>query len=89
MTENKKESAKKRDNKVGALPSEYAEWQTGRNAATLRFVRDTQFFLQDSSYLHLEDRMILEDAIEQIRKGDLNFSTWITPEEYLKLYKDV
>ena len=68
-------------------PAEFAIWQVGKNAASLRFVRDTQVFLQSDNNIFIEDRMILQEALKRIRSGVMDFSSWITPTEYLEIYK--
>ncbi len=67
--------------KFGALPPPGMEWQIGKTAASIRFVNDTERFLETCQDTHKAE--LLREAIRQVKNGGLVLSSWISPEEYL------
>lgn len=74
--------------KFGALPTEYAAWQIGKTAASIRFVRDATIAMENSNLEPL-DRGILEEGIRMIKEGEMSFNKWVTPEEWILQVKTV
>ena len=67
--------------KFGALPPPGMEWQIGKTAASIRFVNDTERFLE--TYRDTDKAELLREAVRQVKNGELELSNWLSPEEYL------
>ncbi len=66
---------------------DYANWQDGKTAASIRFARDIMILLQQNGGLTPEERTVLQDALRLIKSGEISFTAWITAEEYLIEWK--
>ncbi|MEX2145280.1 MAG: hypothetical protein WD712_02830 [Candidatus Spechtbacterales bacterium] len=65
----------------GALPSEDKEWQLGKSAASIRFVKQAEECMNNCSP---ENQETLREAISRVKSEDLEFIDWVTPEEFLR-----
>lgn len=72
--------------KFGAFPTDYAQWQVGKTAASIRFVRDASIAMENINVSSL-DKGILEEGIRMIKEGEISFSKWVTPEEWIAQVK--
>lgn len=67
--------------KFGALPPPGMEWQIGKTAASIRFVNDTERFLETCQ--DTDKAELLRGVVRRIKNGELVLSNWLSPEEYL------
>lgn len=62
------------ENKFGALPPDGVEWQVGKTAASIRFVKDAEFAIKH-----------LQEMVDKIKSGELyldNFVDVSVPQEF-------
>lgn len=76
-----------RNTKEYNLP-DYANWQNGKTAASIKFARDVMILLQQDTVMLHEDRKILQDTLRMIKSGEISFSTWVTPQDWIDGYKN-
>lgn len=74
--------------KTGAFPPEIAGWQIGKSAVSIRFVRDASIALETENLESL-DRGILQEGIRMVKEGEVAFSNWMTPQEWISQVKNV
>lgn len=66
---------------TGALPPPGLEWQAGKTAASIRFVREASCYIETSSNQGEITR--LQQAIDSIKNGTLVMTEWLTAQEFL------
>lgn len=71
------------EGKEGALPPRSFSWQTGKTAASIRFVIDAESYIDQCRGTDVE-RALLKGAIERVKGGLMVFTTWTSPEELLR-----
>ncbi len=69
--------------KTGVVPPSGFEWELGKTAASISFVKDAELYLLNCQIK--EEKELLTTIINQVKEGILVFSEWTKPEEYLVL----
>jgi hypothetical protein len=70
-------------NRLGTLPPPDKLWQIGKNAASIAFVNQAEFFIQNE-FVDEDERNILYNVIEEIKNGKRVIKKFIEVEEFLK-----
>lgn len=65
---------------LGAAFPPGMEWQIGKTAASISFVKDCEIYLQT----HPEAEEKLRPKIDAVKDGKITLTSWKTPEEALK-----
>jgi hypothetical protein len=68
----------------GVRPPEGQEWQIGKTAATIQFVRQGEEVLSRDNHLSQTDKVRLKNRIQALKKGDVVLLEWQDVGEYLK-----
>lgn len=71
---------------MGALPLPGDEWEIGKTEASIRFVHEAEELVREGKLSPVEI-LDIAVAVDLIKQGDLEFTTGITVEEYLRQKK--
>ncbi len=74
---------KKVTNMNGANPPGHFAWQTGKTAASIRFVNQATLYLQANYGTHNEQTDKVEKEIELIKNGNKVLTEFVEIEEFL------
>jgi hypothetical protein len=70
-------------NRLGSFPPLDMQWQIGKNAASIAFVNQAEFFIQNE-FVDEDERNLLHKVIEEIKTGKRVIKKFLEVEEFLK-----
>ncbi len=69
--------------RFNAKPPDEHKWESGKTAATVRFVRQAEDLLQRQTALDAPTRKKLKDKIKKLKEGHEVLTEWLTVEDFL------
>lgn len=66
---------------LGALPPQGMEWQIGKTAATISFVKEADQYLLGKP--RISPVVMLQKYVERLKSGEDSLSEWLTVEDYM------
>ena len=66
---------------MGALSPPGFEWEMGKTAATIRFVREAVAYMADKP--KVSPIRMLEQYVERLKSGEEVLDKWLTVEQYM------